>query len=61
MPGTPEIAVIFLLVLLLFGPDKLPDLARQVGRGVRKIRRASDELKSQLNLDSFDDDFNDRK
>ena len=56
MPGTPEILVIFLLVLVLFGPDKLPELAKQVGKGVRKIRRASDELKSQLNLDAFDDD-----
>ena len=54
MPGTPEIAVIFVLVLLLFGPDKLPELAKQVGKGVRKIRRASDELKSQFNL--LDDD-----
>lgn len=61
MPGTPEILVIFLLVLLLFGPDKLPELARQVGRVVRQVRRASDDLKSQLNLDSFDDDFKDRK
>lgn len=56
MPGTPEIMVIFLLVLVLFGPDKLPELAKQVGRAVRKVRRASDDLKSQLNLDSFDDD-----
>ena len=56
MPGTPELAVIFLLVLLLFGPDKLPDLARQIGRVVRKVRRASDDLKSQFNLDSLDDD-----
>ena len=61
MPGTPEILVIFLLVLVLFGPDKLPDLARQVGRGVRKIRRASDELKSQLNLDALEDEFYDKK
>ena len=61
MPGTPEILVIFLLVLLLFGPDKLPELAKQVGRGVRKLRRASDELKSHLNLDDFDDVFDDKK
>lgn len=61
MPGTPEILVIFLLVLLLFGPDKLPELARQIGRVVRKVRNASDELKSQLNLDSFDDEFNGKK
>ena len=56
MPGTPELLVIFLLVLVLFGPDKLPDLAKQIGRTVRKIRRASDELKSQMNLDNWDDD-----
>ena len=61
MPGTPEILVIFLLVLVLFGPDKLPELARQIGRVVRKIRRASDELKSQLNFDALEDEFNDRK
>ena len=56
MPGTPEFLVIFLLVLVLFGPDKLPELAKQVGKVIRKIRRASDDLKSQLNLDAFDDD-----
>ena len=61
MPGTPEILVIFLLVLVLFGPDKLPELAKQVGKGVRKIRRASDELKSQLNLDMFDDELDNKK
>ena len=54
MPGTPEILVIVLLVLVLFGPDKLPDLARQIGKGVREIRRASNEFKRQLNL--MDDD-----
>ena len=61
MPGTSEILVIFLLVLVLFGPDKLPDLARQIGQVVRKIRHASDDLKSQLNLDMLDDEFNDFK
>ena len=55
MPGTPELLVIFLLVLLLFGPDRLPDLARQLGKAVRQLRRASDDLKKQLNLDDFDD------
>ena len=57
MPGTPEILVIFLLVLVLFGPDRLPELARQLGRGVRQLRRASDELKRQLNLDDLDEHF----
>ncbi len=51
MPGTPELLVIFFLVLVLFGPDKIPDLARQVGKVVREVRRASNDLKRQLNLD----------
>ena len=55
MPGTGEIIVIFILVLLLFGPDKLPELARGIGRGLREIRKATDEVRSQLRLDDDDD------
>jgi len=51
MPGTPELLVILVIVLLLFGPDKLPDLARQVGRAVREVRKITDEFKNQINLD----------
>ncbi len=54
MPGTPELAVIFVLVLILFGPDKIPELARQLGKGMREIRKASNEFKRQMNL--LDDD-----
>lgn len=49
MPGTPELLVIFFLVLVLFGPDKIPDLARQIGRVTREIRKASNEFKRQIN------------
>ena len=51
MPGSGEIVVIFFLVLLLFGPDKLPELARQIGKGLREIRKVSDEFRSQLKID----------
>ena len=51
MPGTPELLVILVLVLLLFGPDKLPDLARQVGRAVREVRKITDDFKNQINFD----------
>lgn len=50
MPGGGEILVILILVLLLFGPDKLPDLARQVGRGVRDLNRMKSNLTDQFNL-----------
>ncbi len=54
MPGTPELLVIFLLVLILFGPDKLPELAKQIAKGIRQLRRASDDIKRQINF--LDDD-----
>ncbi len=50
MPGGGEILVILILVLLLFGPDKLPDLARQVGRGVRELNKMRSNLSDQFNL-----------
>jgi sec-independent protein translocase protein TatA len=48
--GGAEILVVLVLALLLFGPDKLPGLARQVGRGMREIRRATTEVHRQFNL-----------
>ncbi|MBB6629025.1 Sec-independent protein translocase subunit TatB [Nocardioides sp. KIGAM211] len=50
--GLPEFAVIAFVAVLVFGPDKLPDLARQAGRMIRKGREfansARDELRSEL-------------
>jgi TatA/E family protein of Tat protein translocase len=54
MPGTPELIVIFIVALLLFGPNKLPELARGLGRGVRELRKATREIRNQLNLDDDD-------
>jgi len=44
--GVPEMVVIFILALLLFGPKKLPELGRTVGKALTEFRRASNELKS---------------
>ena len=50
--GLPELAVIAFVAVLVFGPDKLPDFARQAGRMARKMRgfanAARDELRSEL-------------
>lgn len=40
--------VIFLLALILFGPKKLPEIARQIGKLMVEFRRASNEFKSQI-------------
>jgi sec-independent protein translocase protein TatB len=50
--GLPEMAVIAFVAVLVFGPDRLPDLARQAGQIIRKARdlanSARDELRTEL-------------
>lgn len=46
--GTPEILVIFVVVLLLFGGKKLPELARGLGKGIREFKDASDGVKREI-------------
>ena len=50
--GLPEFAVIAVIAIFVFGPDKLPDLARQAGRMARQVRQmahnARDELREEL-------------
>ncbi len=48
MPGIPDTAVIVLLALILFGPKRLPVLARQLGKLMADFRRASNEFRTQM-------------
>lgn len=57
--GTPEIMLIMLAVLLLFGGKKLPELARGLGKGIREFKDASDGVKREIhrNINSVHDDM----
>ena len=46
--GGQEMIVIFILALLLFGPKKLPELGRMLGKAITEFRRAKNELKATL-------------
>ncbi|MGH9522645.1 MAG: TatA/E family twin arginine-targeting protein translocase, partial [Terriglobales bacterium] len=46
--GFPEMIFIFLLALLIFGPKKLPEVGRQLGKFMAEFKRASNEFKAQL-------------
>lgn len=46
--GMPELIVIFIVALLVFGPKKLPDLGKALGRGLAEFKRASEDLKEGL-------------
>jgi len=49
--GIPEVLMIFVVVLLVVGPSKLPELARTLGKGLRAARRAGSEIRNALDFD----------
>jgi sec-independent protein translocase protein TatB len=51
-----EIVIIAVLALLLLGPDRLPDAMKTLGKGLRDIRRATDDLKDQVEREMYADD-----
>ena len=55
--GLPELLLILALALIVLGPDKLPQLAKQMARYIGKLKRASEELKSQLDIESLEKDI----
>lgn len=46
--GMPELIIIFVIALIIFGPRKLPELGRSLGRSLSEFKRASNELRSTL-------------
>ena len=46
--GTPELIIIFVIALIVFGPRKLPELGKSLGKSLAEFKRASNELKNTL-------------
>ena len=46
--GMPELIIIFVIALIIFGPRKLPELGRSLGKSLAEFKKASNELKSTL-------------
>ena len=47
--GMPELLIILVVALIVVGPRKLPDIAKGLGKGLSEFRKATDEIKSQIN------------
>ena len=54
--GAPEILVILVVALLVFGPHRLPEIGRQVGGAMRELRKMQDSVKSELQAVMHDAD-----
>ncbi len=55
--GATEILVILLIVLILFGAKKIPELAKGIGKGMKEFKKAVKEVEEDINLD----DTNEKK
>lgn len=55
-PGPTEIIIIFLVVLLLFGAKRIPEFARGLGQGIKEFKKASSEIKKEIQDSSHDID-----
>ena len=55
--GPMELVVIVVVALLIFGPQRLPEFARTLGKGLAEFRRASNELRQTLALDELQNDL----
>ncbi len=64
--GGGELLLIILVILILFGPEKIPEIARFVNKGVQKIRQAQSQIQSEINSitreinTSFEDNTNNK-
>jgi TatA/E family protein of Tat protein translocase len=54
--GFGEIVIILVLALILFGPKKLPEVAKQLGKGMRDFQKATEDLKGQFEKEFYADE-----
>ena len=59
--GFPEMIFIFLLALIIFGPKKLPEIGRQIGKALNEFKRASNEFRSQIEAEITNLDAENRR
>jgi TatA/E family protein of Tat protein translocase len=59
--GFPELLVIMTIALLIFGPRKLPEIGRSIGKAMREFRRTSDEIREKIEDEIQAEEFKDIK
>jgi TatA/E family protein of Tat protein translocase len=50
--GWPELVILLVVVLIVFGPGKLPDIGNAIGKGVKEFRKASNDLETSIRGDT---------
>lgn len=55
--GLPELLIILAIALLVFGPRKLPEVGRSIGKAIREFRKTSDEIKEKFEQEVQAEEF----
>jgi Tat protein translocase TatB subunit len=53
--GTPELLLVLVIAMVVVGPERLPELARWIGRGMRELRKVQDDVKDMVQTGMGDD------
>ncbi|AUC80452.1 twin-arginine translocase TatA/TatE family subunit [Nonlabens sp. MB-3u-79] len=56
--STPELMIVGLVVILVFGSDKLPEIARGLGKAMKTVRNATDDIKNEISKSADEHGFN---
>ncbi|MEW5921952.1 MAG: twin-arginine translocase TatA/TatE family subunit [Bacillota bacterium] len=59
--GLPELILILVIALIIFGPRKLPEIGRSIGRGIREFRQATTEISRNVSLDDDEEEEEEKK
>ena len=54
--GPTELLVIFSVALFVFGPKRIPEIARSLGKGIREFKQTANEVKASVDLDLSDNE-----
>jgi sec-independent protein translocase protein TatA len=52
IPGAGELILLLVIVLIIFGPGRLPDVGQAIGKGIREFRKASSDLEESVRGES---------
>lgn len=59
--GLPELAIVLIIALVVFGPKRLPQMGRQLGQALREFKSATAEVRAQVGIDEIADSVKDIK
>ncbi len=60
-PGWQELLLILLIVLIIFGPRKLPEVAEAIGKSIQKFKKASREVQQEIKTSVEEEEDSDKK